>query len=300
MNVSADIVLLGARAGVDAMTWWFLAVVAALLLTLAVTCGPTLRDSRGARIAFAFVVVGALVQCIARDMLTFLSGGAILGYAMLAFAMTGARVLTSLHALAAALLLVVGDLALLELVMLLHKSAMALSFADAGGVLAKVAEEPLAQFCLVLGFGSRVALVALCVPEGRSSAANIATLPGWVLLGVCAAAGALRLSCGGLPAFACAKPLAAALWSVPLLALVAWQLPRAAPLLLRMRSVAGALGEGLRTAAVRLLRGALRPLQCAPAALRRGEAWVSTWPVAMGVVVMLPGSCAVFLLLYHD
>jgi hypothetical protein len=145
----------------------------------------------------------------------------------------------------------------------------------------------LAQFCLVLGFGSRVALPALCVPEGRSSAANIATLPGWVLLGVCAIAGALRLSCTGGFGPACLEPLAGVLWSVPLLAVVAWQLPRATPLLLRTAGAVGAIAERLRDGALERVGVVARPLVRLPGALRRGEALLSTWPIALGTAVLL-------------
>lgn len=297
MSGPGDIVLLGTTLQIDTPTLGISAAVLVLCFALAVACLKSLRASMAARIALAFVLVGALTQVLAGELLLFLTGGAVVGYAMLALSLAGPRALTRFHALAAALLIVTGDLALLELVMLLAKTSADVSFSGAGEVLAKTLEDDLARFCLILGFGSRLALPALCIPEGRSSAANIATLPGWLLLGFCSTAGAVRLFCSGDFGARCAAPGLFMLWWVPLLAVLAWQLPRAVPVCLR-------LARGAGTGATRL-RDALqaRPSSAFDAASRRlarsatlSEKRLTQWPVAMALFLLLILACALLLL----
>lgn len=298
MNALADIVLLGTSLRIDAAAAVIILVVLSLCIVLGVACRPSLQKSRAARIAFAFVLIGALVQVLAGELLLFLTGGAIVGYAMLALGLSGPRALTRFHALAAAVLIVAGDLALLELVMLLAKSSPDLTYEGTGAVLSKVMADPLARFCLVLGFGSRLGLVALCIPEGRSSAANVATLPGWLLLGVSSTVGAVRLSCGGGFGTSCAAPLVGVLWWVPVLAVVAWQLPRAIPAFLRLVGAAGAFTATLRDmiqeASGNVLHAIARHI---PAALLAMERRLSLWPVAMGVLLLLLAVFALLLVL---
>lgn len=297
MNALGGVILLGVVFRSDAATAWLLGAIAVLLSVLAAACLPSLRVSRAARIALALVAVGAVTQVIAGELLLFLTGSAVMGYAMLALGLAGPRALTRLHALAAAILLIASDLALLELVMLLDKYADGLSYADAGAAMEKVRGDALARFCLVVGFGSRVALVAMCIPEGRSSAANIATLPGWVLIGFCAAIGAVRLDCPDGLTLRCAEPLLDVLWWVPLLAVLAWQLPRAAPRLIRAVQAAGNLSSALRCAVLRVLSG-LQPLrERAPETLLRMESRGGSWAVAMAAMVLLLLSLVLFLTL---
>jgi hypothetical protein len=234
-----------------------------------------------------FVTIGAITQVFAGELLLFLTGSAVLGYAMLALALAGPRALTRLHALAAAILLIASDLALLEMVMLLDKYAENLTYAGAGAAFGKVSGDLLGRFCLVVGFGSRVALVALCIPEGRSSSANIATLPGWVLLGVCATAGAIRLACEGSLSLQCAGSFIDVLWWVPVLAVLAWQLPRTVPQLLKAVNSVGGLSSRIRSAMLQLI-APLRPLsERVPGIMLRMESTGSAWAVAMGAMVIL-------------
>jgi len=297
VSALGDIVLLGSTLSLDAAAPGIIAVALAVSLVLALACRHSLRTSLAARIAFGFVLAGALTQVLAGELLLFLTGGAIVGYAMLALSLAGPRALTRFHALAAALLIVTGDLALLELVMILAKSSADLSYFGAGAVLGKALEGSLARFCLVLGFGSRLALVALCVPEGRSSAANIATLPGWVLLGACSTVGAIRLFCAGDFAASCAAPGVFVLWWVPVLALLAWQLPRAVPRWLRLLDAAGAATGRLRDTLYALPASGVRTAgrHLATSAMR-SERRLTQWPVAMGLFLLLVIVCALLLL----
>lgn len=297
MNLPADTVLLGTALHVDGAALVSAGAVLALWLTLAMACLPTLRASPAARIAFGLVLPGGLLQVLAGELLLFLTGGAVIGYAMLALSLAGPRALTAFHALAAMLLILAGDLALLELVMLLAKNAPDLSYRGAGAVLAKTLQDGLALFCLVVGFGSRLALAALCVPEGRSSAANIATLPGWLLLGLCSTVGAVRLFCAGGFGAACAAPGTVVLWWVPVLAVIAWQLPRAVPVLVRRVRAAGRntarLRDTLFNSQVTALRSATR---YATRSTLLTEKRLTRWPVAMGLFLLLLLACALLLL----
>jgi hypothetical protein len=297
LNAPADSVLLGTALQVDGAGLVSVVAVFALWLTLALACLPTLRASLAARSALGFVLLGALLQVLAGELLLFLTGGAVAGYAMLALSLAGPRALTVFHALAATLLVLVGDLALLELVMLLAKYAPDLSYGSAGTVLEKTLQDGLALFCLVLGFGSRLALPALCIPEGRSSAANVATLPGWLLLGMCSTLGAVRLFCVGSVGASCAAPGTIVLWWVPVLAAIAWQLPRAVPGLVRLVRATGQNSARLRdtlfTCQVSAIRSATR---YATRSIILTEKSLTRWPVALGLFLLLLLTCAVLLL----
>ena len=296
MSLPADSVLLGTALVVDGAAMVSALAVLALWLTLAIACLPTLRASPAARIALGFVLLGGLLQVLAGELLLFLTGGAVIGYAMLALSLAGPRALSAFHALAAMLLVLAGDLALLELVMLLAKYAQDLSYSGAGAVLEKTLKDGLALFCLVLGFGSRLALVALCVPEGRSSAANIATLPGWLLLGLCSTVGAVRLFCAGGFGISCAAPGTIVLWWVPVLAVIAWQLPRAVPVLVRLVRAGGRNTARLRDTLfdhqVSAMRSATR---YASRSALLTEKSLTRWPVAMGLFLLLLLACAMLL-----
>lgn len=297
MSAASDTVLLGTSLVVDGAALISALAVLALWLTLALACLPTLRASLAARIALGFVLLGALLQVFAGELLLFLTGGAVVGYAMLALSLAGPRALTPFHALAAMLLVLAGDLALLELVMILDKYAQDLSYSGAGAVLEKTLKDGLALFCLVLGFGSRLALVALCVHEGRSSAANIATLPGWLLIGMSSTVAAVRLFCAGGFSASCAAPGTIVLWWVPVLAVIAWQLPRAVPLLLRGVRAVGRGAARLRDTVFDYQVSAVRSARRhATRSALLTEKSLTRWPVAMGLFLLLLLTCAMLLL----
>lgn len=287
MNLSLPIVLLGSGLVLDLAAATLMAIAAVLFALLGVSCRRALAVSLAARIAFVVAVAGAATQLLAAELLLFLTGGAMLGYAVLALALTGLRPLKDSHALSVAMLLVAGDLALLELVMLLAKAAPDLGYAQAGPSLGDLLKEPLGAFCLVLGFGSRVSLVALCVPASTRVGADFALLPGWLLLGLCASAGALRLTCAGAFGFVCAAPLQPVLWWIVPLALVAWQLPRLAPRAIALARRAGTWSARRRDESAGMLAAIERATIGLPQALARIEARLTTWPVAMGGSVVL-------------
>ena len=284
-----DSVLLGSVLVIDAAALMLCAGIALLTLALLRSRRAALQVSAAARLAFALVVGAALLQCLSGEMLLFLSAGAVLGYALLALGLAEPRCLTPNHAIAAEALLVAGDLALLELAMLLGKSGAPLTFAGAGSALAKLRGDALAAFCLVLGFGSRVGLFALCLPAGRASRAQLALLPGWLLLAVCATAGAVRLSCAGDFAASCAAPLGTVLWWVPALALIAWLLPLWTPGLIRLLADLGRMLERLRNSTLHNLNTVIAAGKSASGSALRAESLLTRWPLALaaGILVAL-------------
>lgn len=300
MTVTLDSVLLGSVLVIDTATLVLSAIVVLLALALLGSRSDALSHGAAARIALTLVAGAAVLQCLSGDMLLFLAAGAVLGYALLALGLTAPRCLTPNHAIAAAVLLVAGDLALLELAMLLGKSAAPLTFDNARGALTALRGDTLTEFCLILGFGSRLGLPALCLPARRAARGQLALLPGWLMLAVCAVAGALRLSCGGDIAARCAAPLTNVLWWVPLLALTAWLLPLWTPGVLRaLQGFGGTIGE-LRDRSLQQASRLLAGARTAPAVALRAESLLTRWPVALGAGIVAGVAIAAMLMLSTD
>jgi hypothetical protein len=297
VTLTLDSILLGSTLVFDGASLAASTIAALLLVALALTQSVSLRRSIAARITFALAGIAMLLQCLAGEMLLFLAAGAVLGYALLALGLTGPRRLTRQHAIAAAALLVAGDLALLELAMLLAKSGAARTFADAGGTLAAVRGDPLAEFCLVLGIGSRLGLPALCLRAGQESRARLALLPGWLLLAAGAVAGAVRLSCAGDFAVSCAAPLGSVLWWVPVLALIAWLLPRWIPALLTAAGRLGSATESVRDATLHRLQAAGKAATDSRGTVLQAESLLTRWPVALGAAMLVAVAVAATLFL---
>ena len=292
-----DVVLLGSSLRFDGTAIPVLLLVLMLQGALAWATRSSLSVSGGARLAYGLVLLGVLAQVLAGELLLYLAGSAVAGYALLALGLSAPGKLSSAHGLTAAILLVIGDLALLELVMLIAKTTPDLAFAAAAPGFEKLTGDPLAAICLVLGFGSRLALLALCLPAGWRTASNAALLPGWVLLAVSAVSGALRLACTGAPGTQCTEALVDAAWWVPALALVAWQLPRAVPRLQaamqRVGARAAVFGQTLSTMGSRIPGGARRTLL----RVARIETALTAWSAATTAATLVAVALVVTLLL---
>jgi hypothetical protein len=157
--------------------------------------------------------------------------------------------------------------------------------------------DPLAEFCLVLGIGSRLGLPALCLPAGQGSRARLALLPGWLLLAAGAVAGAVRLSCAGDFAVSCAAPLGSVLWWVPVLALIAWLLPRWIPALLTAAGRLGSATEAVRDATLHRLQAAGKAATDSRGTVLQAESLLTRWPVALGAAMLVAVAVAATLFL---
>jgi hypothetical protein len=296
MTQTLPIVLLGSRLYLDTAAFVLMACIAALFVAIALSPGASQRRSGGAWLAYGCALIGALLQCVAAEFLLYLAAGAILGYGLLALALTGPRPLAPIRAATVAMLLLAGDLALLELAMLIGKSDTSLAFTEAGVALAQLRDDAFAQFCLILGFGSRVALLILFLSRSPLPSATLPQLCAGAALALASSAGAVRLSCAGGFGVQCAEPLVDVLWWVPVLAATALFLPRLSPwLLLAMQRLGDCIArrrDRLQERLLGMLRGGaglrLRALHV--------EAGLVQWPVAMAAAVVVAAVLAMFLL----
>lgn len=295
MNIHLRSLLLGSELRLDAAAIASLAAVVLLSALLWRSSHRSLYTATGARIAFGLALFGALVQMLAGELLLFMAGGTVLGFAMLALGLSKPGALAPANAKSIALLLVASDLALLELVMLLAKTAPDVTYSQAETAFAKTSGDALLQFCFVLGFGSRLALPVLCVSAYGRSAASVALLPGWLIVGVCSAVGAGRLACANSVGSCRDAPLLSLLWGIPLLVLLAWQLPRLIPAVQDRFDQLGCRATQAHNNAMRALQRLATAGAAAPRLIAEAEARLTDWPVAMGVLVSTICALALFI-----
>lgn len=279
--------LLGSSFIVDTLSRWLLLLSLALFVALGALNLAALQRSRLACSALVVAWLGALCQCLAADLVIFLAGGALLGYGLLALALAMPGALPAARASAMAVLLVAGDLALLELVMLLVKYAQAADYRAAGAALAALRGTPLAVLCVAVGFGSRLALVLPALPSAAAPLAAVRLLSGWIVPGLCAGAALLRLNCADGADPACASRTAGVLWWVLPVALLAWLLPRALPRCIRLIEALGATLAAWRDRCRAGFSGGMsRAAAALPVAIGI-ERRLAGWRVAMGLAVLL-------------
>lgn len=292
-----DVLLFGSYLDYGASRYWQLSITCVLLVLLWLNSDRASRASTGGRIAVSLALLGAALQVFSGDMLVFLAGGSVLGFSMLALALLRRDLVTSTDAMAITFLLVVGDLALLELLMTLAKSAPELRYREAAAAYSDARGGLLASGCFALGFGSRMALPLLCFSTHWRNSSRVSLLPGWALIAFCAGVGALRLGCTGSTASCDLTVVMPLLWSTPLLALLALILAG------RMLAVRACfLRAGDRVGALRKRGAAGLPERGESGVilqrlLVRAETAVTDWPLAMALFTLVLIICAVSLLM---
>ena len=223
-SLDLDSVLLGSRLLFDSTAITAASVAALLFLVTGTLNRRRLGNSPGEAAGFLLAWIGVLTLCLAGDLLLYLAGTAVAGYAMLVLSALSRRAITTLSAAALATMLLIGGLAMLELATLLVEAGASSFFDEAAGNLAAMRGELLVELCLILGYAGTVAL-ALVAPiwlagSSAPSLDKISLMPGWLAIGIGGLLGRARIEAQTAFEDGLAEWVIEMAWAVPLAVLL--------------------------------------------------------------------------------
>jgi formate hydrogenlyase subunit 3/multisubunit Na+/H+ antiporter MnhD subunit len=146
--------LLGGSLVLDATGRWLLLAVALAWLAAASASTARLRET-GFAVVFLAALAGAVWLTLAGDLPTFLAAGTLAGYSL--YVILGGREARR----ALVVLLLIGDLIVLELLLMLAKHAAGLDFPSLREALGHSPEHDLLLILALLGFGTKAGLMGL-------------------------------------------------------------------------------------------------------------------------------------------
>jgi len=295
-TVDWDIVLLGSQLQLDTATRIATAVASALFVAFGLQQRRRLAESPGVTAAFLLCWAGVLTQCLSAELLLFLTAAAVAGYSMLAVTIATARPTpeqTLGSAAAIAFVLVLGDLALLELATLLVEVRVGSLYRIAAETLTGMRGQTLVELCIALGLAARLTLPLAVLYWGRGEMAALRqTSFGWFAVAACSVLASWRLAPGGADSGAIPPWIAELAWVMPLLPVVLF-LPAAMRGLLRGIDAFGRTTSSVQSAVLGLLPRT--DIDSASATLRGVEARLLRWSTATSALILL--AIVLFLLL---
>jgi len=154
VTLSLPGLMLGGSLVLDATGRWLLLGVAVAWLAAGWASAARLRE-RGFGLAFLLALAGALWLTLAGDLPTFLAAGTLAGYSL--YVLLGGRQAGR----GLVVLLLIGDLIVLELLLMLAKHTAGLDFPSLRQAVGHSAEHGLLLVLALLGFGTKAGLMGL-------------------------------------------------------------------------------------------------------------------------------------------